>query len=299
MQNSYFPSRTDNGGKMKSYKYFLIQICKIENVTVKDIMKLTGKSQSVVYSWLNPSMLECFPTIESLGKILFRLGLSFDDFINLRHPIYGNGESTRIYYQYIDVRAHRSYIRSDILDLPNAEDAIKTYIFDRTTLNKMIEDYINDLDVDVYRFDLLCKALMPIVITGDGESIFSLSSQTLSSYKLELDCYKEAIEDYGDNAEEMSDILMPEICFPDANYVVLLAAEKNISLLKEYLSVIDEKDKCLIEECYAEICSEISNFDKKNKILKLLVENKCEFSNKKYKESDENYCALMKKLIKL
>jgi hypothetical protein len=55
----------------------------------------------------------------------------------------------------------------------------------------------------------------------------------------------------------------------------------------------------LIEECYAEICSEISNFDKKNKILKLLIENKCEFSNKKYKESDEKYCTLMKKLIKL
>ena len=69
---------------MDKYKIFLLNLCSIENITAKDLMKLTGKSQSVVYAWLSFKKSD-FPTIDSLGKILFRLGISFDDFINFKH----------------------------------------------------------------------------------------------------------------------------------------------------------------------------------------------------------------------
>ena len=139
---------------MKIYKNFLIRICDLENVKIKELMELTGKSQAVVYSWLNFSKPD-FPTIESLGKILFRLGMSFDDFLNCRHPIYDNGSSARIYYRYAYGSYDQRYIDKGILELSNAEEIMKTYLYDRMHLKKMIEEYVNGLDIDVHRFDFL------------------------------------------------------------------------------------------------------------------------------------------------
>ena len=107
---------------MKKYKEFLSVICDIDNLSVKEIMEITGKSQPVVYSWMNLSKEDCLPSIESLMKILFRLGLSLDDFINCRHPVYddpNDKKSPRIYYQYFcgdvtEVDPERGYILVDI-----------------------------------------------------------------------------------------------------------------------------------------------------------------------------------------
>ncbi len=257
---------------MKTYKFFLAKICDIENVTVKELMELTGKSQSVVYSWLSPSKPECFPTIKSLGKILFRLGISFDDFINCHHPIYNDGASARVYYRYICGHAESSYIKSEILDLPNAEEVIKTYFFDRMRLTGMIKDYVNGLDIDTELFNFLCKALMPfvVVITDVGQSVLELCSDTLKDYRLGIEQIKEMKEEYSDDAAGIGE-LMYQIFFPDANYIILRASENNIKLLKDYLDVIDESDKHFILDCYMKIRSENTNYDKKNKILKLLI----------------------------
>ncbi len=286
---------------MKTYKQFLTKICDIENVSVKELMELTGKSQSVVYSWLNLSKPECFPSIESLGKILFRLGISFDDFINCRHPVYDNGESARIYYRYIYGMWDQRYIGTEILDLPNADKVIKTYLLDRLRLNRMITDYVNGLEIDKQHFDLLCKALMPFVvsdvITEGEQSVFDLNSYTLCDYKLGLDIIKETEEEYGDDAE--FDMPLHQIYFPDANYIILLAAENNIGFLKDYLAIIDESDKRFLLECYMKICSDTTDYDKKNKIIKQLIENNCEFFDGEDKTVEQKYRELLKKVLQI
>jgi transcriptional regulator with XRE-family HTH domain len=287
---------------MKTYKHFLTKICDIENVSVKELMALTGKSQSVVYSWLNLSKPDCFPSIESLGKILFRLGISFDDFINCRHPVYDNGESARIYYRYIYGYADQTYIGSDILDLPNADEVIKTYLFDRMRLNSMVNDYINGLEIDKQNFDMLCKALMPFVvsdiITDADQSVFDLNSSTLYDYKLGIDIIKEKEEKAVYDGVDF-DMPMHQIFFPYANNVILLAAENNIGFIKDYLAIADESDKRFLLDDYMGICLSSPDYDKKNKIIKKLIEKDCIFFNGKEKKAEEKYRELMKKVLQI
>ena len=287
---------------MKKYKLFLINICDIENITVKDLVELTGKSQSVVYSWLN-LLKPDFPTIDSLGKILFRLGISLDDFINCRHSVYDNGEAARIYYQYVYGSWDESYIGSNILDLPNAEEVIEIYLNDRNFLNNMIIDYVNGLEIDMPRFELLCKALMPMFVSDDdvisdgGQAIYHLNSDTLKSYKLGLEIVKEAKEDNGDDPN----FEPPEhyMFYPNANNVILLAAEKDSSFINKYLAVIDDLDKRFLLDDYMKICADDPNYDKKNKIIKQLIENNCTFVDSKDKDAKEKYSDLMKKLLRI
>lgn len=288
---------------MKKYKYFLSRICDIENVSAQELMELTGKSQAVVYSWRNLSKPECFPTIESLGKILFRLGLSFDDFINCRHPVYEEGDSARIYYRYIcQVSAERRVISEELLELKNAEDVIKAYLDDRMFLQSMIDDYIAGLEIDKNRFDHLCKALMPLVISEiitDAEiSICNLSSDTLHDYKLGLDCIKEMEEGNAEGGScDKTDIPFHKIFFPDAEYVILLNAEKNIHLLENYLTIADETEKGSLLSCYVRICSENPNYDRKNRIIKLLMKNNCELVGAEDKETIQMYYDILKRVL--
>jgi transcriptional regulator with XRE-family HTH domain len=255
---------------MNNYKAFLARLCEIENVSVKEIMELTGKSQSVVYNWLNPLKPKCFPSFEDLGKMVFRLGISFDDFINFRHPIYeDDGKSARTYYLYTHGQFDRQYIGNEILELKNYDEVIKTYISDRIILDGMIKDYIEGHEIDTQRFDLLCKALMPVVDTefcdiGDSE-VYYLSSYYLEQYKAGAEWLKESIED-----DEVEEEYSHEIIYPDINEPILLAAERNIELLKKYLLIIDEKEKSFLLKCYNELQLNNQDFDKKGKIKKQL-----------------------------
>ena len=283
---------------MKRHKLFLVKICDIENVTVKELITLTGKSQSVVYSWLNLSKPD-FPTIESLEKIIFRLGISLDDFINCRHPVYDNGEAARIYNQYVYGFGDQSYIGKEILDLPNAEEIIRTYLYDRMHLNNMIQADLNGLEIDKDRFDFLCKALMPVlvsdIITDAEQSIYDLNSDTLNSYKLGMQTMKEMEEDRCDNP----DFDMPEhyICFPDAHEVILLAADTTPSLINEYLGIINEREKAFLLDRYMRICEDNPNYDKKKKIIKRLIESDIRFFDEKSRSAKEKYCELTKRIL--
>lgn len=282
---------------MKLYKVFLAKICNIENVSVRELMEITGKSQPVVYSWLNITKEECFPSIEALGKILFRLGISFDDFINCRHPVYDNGDSARLYYRYVYGPLEAQYIGSDLLALPNANEVIKTYLFDRMCLNNMINDYLKGMKIDVERFDFLCKALMPFVVSeDDDQTIYALCSDILYEYKLGVDHINELKDEYKD---EEFDMPMHNIYFPDANSVILLAADKDIKLLDTYLAIADNSDKRLLLQCYLEILSDNSEYDKKNKIIKKLIENKCEFFDGENVTAAEKYRELLEKVLRV
>lgn len=285
---------------MKDYKSFLINVCDIENVTVKELMALTGKSQSVVYGWMNYFKPD-FPTIESLGKILFRLGMSFDDFINYKHPIYDDGNATRVCYRYVDGYPEQSYIKSEILAENDPDKVIKTYLHDRMCLNKMITDFVNGLEIDTVRFNFLCKSLMPVLISDvdtisdAGTAIYDLNSQILNSYKLGLEIVKEIEE----NNQDDPNFEMPNhyIHFPDAHEVILLAADKNLAFVNEYLRVIDEREKVFLVDTYMKIHKNNPNYDKKNKIIKRLLGNDCVCYELKDKDIQEKYCELMKKIL--
>lgn len=284
---------------MKLYKSFLSKICDIENVSVTEIMEITGKSRSVVYSWLNLSKPDCFPSMESLGKILFRLGISLDDFINCRHPLYDNGDSARVYYLYMEGSFDHKYIRSDLLDLPNADEVIKTYLLDRMRLNNMIHDYVNGVKTDLQRFDLLCKALMPFVVSEYPDQIvFDLNSATLLDYKLGIDHMKELEGEYEDG-ENGFDRPLHQVRYPDASEVILLAAENSMKVLNDYFAIMDESEKRLLLPCYLNICSDYAEYDKKNKILKKLIANKCEFFDSEDKNAAEKYRVLLEKVLRV
>lgn len=290
---------------MKKYKEYLTALCDIENLSVKEIMNITGKSQPVVYSWMNLSKSDCFPPIESLVKILFRLGVSFDDFINCRHPIYddfGGEKSARIYYQYYCGSYDNTYIDPCILNLPNAEEVLRSYILDRMHVMEMVNDYVKGLSIDTQRFDLLCKALMPYLVSevvgvGD-ESVTHLDSYFLQQYKEGLDIIKESEEFCVEN-EEPYDARLHKIYFPFANYVMLLVAEKNIKILNSYFNIVDETEKHLLLPCYLDICAKNHSYDKKNKILKTLIENNCEFYDDGKKTAAEMYRELLKKSLQI
>lgn len=290
---------------MKKYKEFLSVICDIDNLSVKEIMEITGKSQPVVYSWMNLSKEDCFPSIESLTKILFRLGLSFDDFINCRHPVYddlNDKKSARIYYQYYCGVYDNKYIDTDILDLLNSEEVLKAYIFDRMHVMSMINDYVDGLNIDTQRFDLLCKALMPYIVSevvGDGdEFVEQLNSYSLQYYKEGLEAIKELEEEHAED-EEPYDAPSHRIYFPFANHVILLAAENSISLLNSFLSVADECEKRRLLPCYLDICAQTPGYDKKNKILKKLIENNCEFYDDGKITAVERYRELLRKILQI
>lgn len=281
---------------MKEYKEFLVQICDIENVSAKDIAEITGKSRSVVYGWLDYSKNDCFPSIESLGKILFRLGISFDDFINFRHPIYDTGNSARVYYRYKYGFLDKSYIGSDLLELPNVDKVLKTYLIDRSVLNKMISDYIDGVEIDKERFNFLCKALEPFVDSECFDSVvYHLESGTLPDYKMGIDVIKEIKEEY--EMDENIDVPFHKLFYPDINYVMLLAAERDIKLLNKYLSVADSRDVCLLLQYYLNIRSDNPKYDKKNRINKMLVENKYVFFDVEDKKAEEEYRELLEKVV--
>ena len=54
---------------MNDRKDFFIRMCEAENVSVNELIKLTGKSKSVVYDWLDYSKTNVLPGNEVLIKI--------------------------------------------------------------------------------------------------------------------------------------------------------------------------------------------------------------------------------------
>ena len=143
---------------------------------------------------------------------------------------------------------------------------------------------------------------MPIVVSevvveyGECE-ISELNTYSLKDYKLGMETLTESEEDCADNAVPQSKP-MHKICFPDANHVILLAAEKNIGLLEEYLDIADEDDRRFLLFDYMDICSDNPSYDKKHKIIKKLSENNCQFCNSEDKNVEESYHERLKRALR-
>jgi hypothetical protein len=163
----------------------------------------------------------------------------------------------------------------------------------------MIIDCINGVKIDVKRFDLLCKALMPVfvseIITDAEETVHPLNSSTINDYKLGVKTIKEIEED--NDGEPDFDKPKHYIYYPNAHNVILLAADRTPSFIDDYLAIIDEQEKSWILDVYMEICEHNPNYDKNNNIIKRLLKNNCTFLDSK--DIKEKYHNLTKRILKV
>ena len=136
--------------------------------------------------------------------------------------------------------------------------------------------------------------LVSNIITTAEQSIYDFRLDTLSSYKLGLEHIKE-LEEYNNDL----DIDMPEhyIFFPNVHEVILLAADRRPSLINEYLCVINDREKHFLLDGYLKICTDNPSYDKKNKIIKRLIEGNCGFVDEKNKGAKEKYGDLLRRIL--
>ena len=120
----------------------------------------------------------------------------------------------------------------------------------------------------------------------------------MQHYKSGVEIIKEIEEDNADE-EEPCEMPMHKIYFPFANYVILLVAENSISLLNSFLGVADECEKRRLLPCYLDIFAQTPGYDKKNKILKKLIENNCEFYDDGKITAVERYRELLRKILQI
>ena len=95
----------------KDFRSFFIKMCDIEGVSPKELQEITGKSKSVVYEWLDYSKPSSLPTKETLLKVLARLGLTMDNYINCESEKLA-GDSSNVLY-----RTYHEYMNNVLMDI--------------------------------------------------------------------------------------------------------------------------------------------------------------------------------------
>lgn len=258
---------------MNKLKYFFIRMCEVENVSAHELMELTGKSKSVVYTWLDYSN-NTLPGNESLSKILCRLGITLDEYLQCKSdklPIY---DQFRVYKNYIEGSNGNNYIISTVLDNPYYDCILSCFIEDVITVKSMLEDYLNGKEIDLEKFDMLCDNLTPTYWSdpayedeGDG-IIGSLNSSSLEDYKERNDRVKMSMEE--DLDEE--DYFKLDLFFPCLDYLALTVGDKkSMEIFKRYVHILDKGELKILEEHYYTMLEHEPEFDKSKKILKYIV----------------------------
>lgn len=264
--------------KMFKYKDFLIRMCDVENVTPKELQEITGKSKSVVYEWLNYSNLSSLPTKETLLKVLSRLGLTMDDYINCKSEKLVCDSAYRTYDQYMIGDEFGLYITESVLNANNYEYILNCFLDDCVLFKSMLEDYLNGIKIDYEKFDLICRHLKPsywsdaIFIDELTESAVGFfNSRMLEEYKLRTSLYNELAEDDPEYVANHSH----DVWLPRADYFVLHVAKTNINVVNRFLCVLNDTEKNNFLETYFDYYMKQTNFDINKKILKLLIKNGC------------------------
>ncbi len=263
---------------MIKYKDFLIRMCEVENVTIKELQKLTGKSQSVVYEWLNYNNKSSFPSYDSLSKILCRLGITLDEFMKCKSNRLVDYTHYRTYSDYIVGQYDNQFFSQSILEDQNYKFILNCYIDDCFRLKSLVNDYLNDIEIDMDEFDMLCENINPSYVSDavffDEFTDFVvdyLYSPTLPDYKMRKEYYDELVEDdaeYSVNHEH-------EIYIPSANPLVLHIAGEDFNVLKKYILLLNKTEKKILMEDYLSKCMHELDFDKNKRIAKFLVKNNC------------------------
>ena len=272
---------------MIKQKDFFIRMCQMENVSIKELQELTGKSKSVVYEWLNYSNINCFPSYESLAKIICRLGITFDDFLKCRCDKLVDYNNYRTYKNYIIGDILNLKLSDDILNEPNCEYILNCYIHDYFSLTEMIDDYLLGLNVDMNKLESLCDHIKPCVQSDveyalddfGGGALYLLNSSNIHDYKDRTELFMDRLE----NDPEYKFSCNHRLIFPDINDILLKKSEEDTSLIRKYLLIITEKERNALIESYVNLVSENKHFDKNKKLFKILYKNNC-YSNQLFAE---------------
>ena len=263
---------------MSHQKDFFIRMCEMENVTPQELQKLTKKSKSVVYDWLNYSNECSFPSYESLSKIVCRLGITIDELLKCKSSKLIDFQNYRIYNEYIIGDLMSFHINEDILKNPSYEYIMNCFVNDCNQLKNMIDNYVLGMNIDEKEFDMLCKHIQPVVISDVeyafddyGGVVYLLNSKTIIDYKDRTELFKDRVENDNDYALSC----LHKIMFPNANKILLLIANNNINILKKHVLFIDEHEIEMLMKEYLKIAVTNSNYDKKHAIFKLLYNKNC------------------------
>lgn len=258
---------------MNKLKDFFIRMCEVENVSVEELMDLTGKSKSVVYDWLDYSKENVLPGNEDLSKILCRLGITLDEYLQCKSDKLPKEDKYRIYKNYITGEYVNKCIASSVLENPNYECILNCFIDDVIDVKSMLDDYLNGNTIDLERFDMLCAYLSPTYWSdaayldeGDG-IIGSLDSSSLEDYKERNERVKMSKEE--DLDEE--DRFHLDLYFPNLDYLALTVADKkSMDIFKRYVFILDECGLKELEKHYHIMLEHEPEFDKSKKILKYI-----------------------------
>lgn len=280
---------------MLRYKDFFIKMCDIEGVSPKELQEITGKSKSVVYEWLDYSKPSSLPTKEALLKVLARLGLTMDDYINCESEKLA-GDSSNVLY-----RTYDEYMIGDelgmsitelILTANNYEYILNCFLDDCVSFKTMLEDYLNGTLIDLEKFDVICKHLKPqfysdaVFIDECTETAFGFfDARMLEEYKLRTELFNELAED----DPEYTINHFHQVCLPHADNIVLHVAKTNLDFVKRFLLVLNEDEKNNFLESYFNYYMREINFDINKKILKLLIKNGCKLPENADEEIKELY----------
>ena len=264
---------------MYKLKEFLIRLCQVEQLNVKELQKLTGKSQSVVYSWLDGANTSNFPCNESLAKILCRLGITLDDFLKCKSDKVIDYSKYRVYKDYLYGSSDDLKFSGSILEDVNHENICNCYVDDLIEFKLMIDNFLNNKKVDLERFDMLSKHINPYFVSTidclfddyGGGVCYPLKSCFLEDFKMRMEYYEEFIE--GDSEYEKGEI--HKLYYPFADFFVLYVARNNINVLRKFMKILDKEEKNRLMHSYLIGCYHEKNYDKNNKLFKYLVKNDC------------------------
>lgn len=279
---------------MEELKTFLCRMCEVENITVKELQELTGKSKSVVYKWLKYSDSNSFPSYDSLSMILCRLGLTMDEFLRCKSDKIVNYEKYRTYKHYFYNYRERVIISHRVVEALDCENILNCFIFDMLKFKKMLSAYLNGETIDLEKFDVLCLNLQPYFSTEieidefGGGTYYYLDSSNLADYKYRCERYNELLEEDPEEALKITH----KLALPNADDFVLHVAKTNFDMLKKYVYILDEKEKNELMHCYLVWCYNNEKFDKKRRIFKYLNKR-----NSMFVSDNEKYTDIYNKLL--
>ena len=258
---------------MFQQKDFFIRMCEMENVTAQELQKLTGKSKSVVYEWLNYSNVKSFPSYESLSKIVCRLGITIDDLLKCKSNKLVDYQNYRRYKEYIIGDLFNLHMSETLVNDLDSKYILNCYVNDCNQLRLIIDNYIDGMQIDENELDLLCENVQPVVVSDveyafddfGGGACYLLNSKTILDYKDRTELYIDRIENDPDYKSTTH-----EIYFPNADKMILMLAEEDISILKKHMFFLSDYERIILMKNYLDLAVSNRNYDKKYLIFKLL-----------------------------
>lgn len=283
---------------MFQQKDFFIRMCEMEKLTALELQKITNKSKSVVYEWLNYSNANSYPSYESLSKIVCRLGITIDDLLKCKSNKLVDYQNYRTYKDYIIGDSLNLHLSEAILENPNYKYILNCYVNDCNQLRLMIDNYILGVSINPNELDVLCEHIQPVVISDveyacddfGGGAMYYLNSTNIEDYKDRTELFIDRVE----NDNEYANICTHKILFPNADDILLTIADEDINILKKHVLFIEECEVNMLMKKYLEHSISNSNFDKKHLIFKLLYNSERKVEDIIGDSPNNSYHALFK-----